>query len=177
MTAAPVKLTFDDHVPLQLVLGSVGEGTAADDLARTAGVAVHLRGNEVTLDGEADDVALVERLLRQMYSLAKGGTPLAPADLARGLDVLRRDPRADLRGVFEDVILTKSGSRRPIAPRSLAQKRYVDNLRRYDLTFGVGPAGTGKTYLAVAMGVRNLLDKRVRRIILARPAIEAGESL
>ncbi|MEZ4450030.1 MAG: PhoH family protein [Nannocystaceae bacterium] len=177
MTAQPVKLTFDDHVPLQLVLGSVGEGTAADELTRSTGVALHLRGNEVSLTGEAEEVALVERLLRQMYALAKAGTPLTPADLTRGLEVLRRDTRADLRSVFEDVILTKSGSRKPIAPRSLAQKRYVDNLRRFDLTFGVGPAGTGKTYLAVAVGVRMLLDKRVRRIILARPAIEAGESL
>jgi phosphate starvation-inducible PhoH-like protein len=177
LAAAPVKLTFDDHVPLQLVLGSVGEHTAADDIARSTGVALHLRGNEVILTGEAGEVALVERLLRQMYALAKGGTPLSPADLSRGLEVLRRNPGADLRGVFEDVILTKSGSRKPIAPRSLAQKRYVDGLRRHDLTFGVGPAGTGKTYLAVAMAIRHLLDKRVRRIILARPAIEAGESL
>ncbi|MEZ4384317.1 MAG: PhoH family protein [Nannocystaceae bacterium] len=177
MAAEPLKLTFDDHVPLQLVLGSVGEHSAAEDIARSTGVALHLRGNEVSLTGEPGEVALVERLLRQMYALAKGGTPLTPADLGRGLDVLRRNPSADLRGVFEDVILTKSGSRKPIAPRSLAQKRYVDGLRRHDLTFGVGPAGTGKTYLAVAMAIRHLLDKRVRRIILARPAIEAGESL
>ena len=177
MTAASVKLTFDDHVPLQRVLGSVGEGTASEDIARSTGVALHLRGSEVTLDGDADEVALVERLLRQMYALAKAGTPLSPADLSRGIDVLRRDPSAELRVVFEDVILAKTGTRRPIAPRSLAQKHYVDSIRRYDLSFGVGPAGTGKTYLAVAMGIRNLLDKRVRRIILARPAIEAGESL
>lgn len=177
MTAAPVKLTFDDHVPLQRVLGSVGEGTAAEDIARSTGVALHLRGCEVTLAGEASEVALVERLLRQMYALAKGGTPISPADLSRGLAVLRRDPSAELRAVFQDVILSKSGSRRPIAPRSLAQKRYVDCIRSYDLSFGVGPAGTGKTYLAVAMAIRSLLDKKVRRIILARPAIEAGESL
>ncbi len=173
----PVKLTFDDHVPLQLVLGSAGEESAADELARQTGVAIHVRGSEVTLEGEEEAVVVVERLLRQMVALAKAGTPVAPADLSRGLELLRRDPRAELRSVFEDVILTKSGSRRPIAPRSLAQKTYVESLRRHDLTFGVGPAGTGKTYLAVAMGVRMLLDKRVRRIILARPAIEAGENL
>jgi phosphate starvation-inducible PhoH-like protein len=172
-----VKLTFDDHVPLQLVLGSAGEGAVAEELCRGAGVGLHVRGSEVILEGEPDAVALIERLLRQMVALAKAGTPVSPADLARGLELLRRDPRAELRGVFEDVILTKSGSRRPIGPRSLAQKNYVESLRRCDLTFGVGPAGTGKTYLAVAMGVRMLLDKRVRRIILARPAIEAGESL
>ena len=75
----PVKLTFDDHVPLQLVLGSAGEESAADELARQTGVAIHVRGSEVTLEGEEEAVVVVERLLRQMVALAKAGTPVAPA--------------------------------------------------------------------------------------------------
>ncbi len=171
-----IKLSFEDQVPLQLVLGSVG-GQAMEDLQRSTGVTLHVRGGEVTIDGEDAAAALVERLLRQMVGMARSGTPIHAGDLSRALEVMRREPRIDLRSLFDDTIVGKTGSGRPIAPRSLAQKYYVDCLRRYDLNFGVGPAGTGKTYLAVAMGVRMLMDKRVRRIILTRPAIEAGENL
>lgn len=164
-------------MPLQLVLGSVG-GQAMEELQRAAGVTLHVRGGDVTIEGDDDAAAaLVERLLRQMVAMARTGTPIHPGDLPRAFEVLRGDPRTDLRQLFDDAIIARSGSGRPIAPRSMAQKHYVDCLRRFDLTFGVGPAGTGKTYLAVAMGIRMLLDKRVRRIILARPAIEAGENL
>ncbi len=179
--ANPIKLVFDDHVPLQLILGSPGKkskSVGVDALQRETGVRVHIRGCEVALEGDDEaELVLVERLLRQMYGLAQAGTPVRSNDLARGLDILRRDPRADLRAVFQDVVITTRGSKRPIVPRTFAQKNYVDCLRRFDLTFGVGPAGTGKTYLAVAMAVRQLLDKKVRRIILTRPAIEAGENL
>ena len=171
-----IKLSFEDQVPLQLVLGSVG-GQAMEELQRSTGVTLHVRGGEVTIDGEDAATSLVERLLRQMVGMARAGTPIHAGDLGRALEVMRREPRVDLRTLFDDTVVGKTGSGRPIAPRSLAQKYYVDCLRRYDLTFGVGPAGTGKTYLAVAMGMRMLLDKRVRRIILARPAIEAGENL
>ena len=148
-----------------------------EELQRTTGVTLHVRGGEVTIDGEDAAAAMVERLLRQMVGMARGGTPIHSGDLSRALEVMRREPRIDLRSLFDDTIVGKTGNGRPIAPRSLAQKYYVDCLRRYDLNFGVGPAGTGKTYLAVAMGVRMLMDKRVRRIILTRPAIEAGENL
>jgi len=171
-----IKLSFEDQVPLQLVLGSVG-GQAMEDLQRSTGVTLHVRGGEVTIDGDDAAASMVERLLRQMVGMARAGTPIHPGDLPRALEVLRREPRIDLRSLFDDNVVGRTGTGRPIAPRSLAQKYYVDCLRRHDLTFGVGPAGTGKTYLAVAMGVRMLMDKRVRRIILARPAIEAGESL
>jgi len=171
-----IRLSFEDQVPLQLVLGSVG-GQTMEELQRAAGVTLHVRGGDVTIEGDDGAAALVERLLRQMVAMARAGTPIHPGDLPRALEVMRNEPRVDLRSLFDDTIIPRSGSGRPIAPRSLAQKHYVDCLRRFDLTFGVGPAGTGKTYLAVAMGVRMLLDKRVRRIILARPAIEAGESL
>nr|WP_255216634.1 PhoH family protein [Pseudenhygromyxa sp. WMMC2535] len=148
----------------------------AVELERATGVSLHVRGSELTLEGDEDHFDLVQRLLEQMFRLARKGRPMIPSDVARGLEILREDPEAELDAVYEDVVITKS-SGKTIAPRSLAQKRYVEAMRRNHLVFGVGPAGTGKTFLAVAMAVRRLQDKQVRRIILSRPAIEAGENL
>ncbi|MBX7084165.1 MAG: PhoH family protein [Nannocystaceae bacterium] len=149
-------------------------GGQAQLLERETGVTVHVRGHEVTLEGDRD--GLVERLLRQLYALAQNGAPMDPADLTRALEVLRTNPKAELRELFEDTILERPDGK-AIVPRSLTQKRYVACMRRHTLTFGVGPAGTGKTFLAMAVAVRMLLEKQVRRIILSRPAIEAGERL
>ncbi len=177
MTTETRKLVFNDQRALQLVLGTPGESKrVVGELERSTGVALHVRGTEVTLDGDADNFDLVERLLKQMFQLARTGRPMLPTDVVRGVEILRQDPEAALTSVYDDVILTKS-SGKSIAPRSLAQKRYVDAMRRNNLVFGVGPAGTGKTFLAVAMAVRRLQDKQVRRIILSRPAVEAGENL
>jgi phosphate starvation-inducible PhoH-like protein len=174
--ADSVKLTFDDQKPLQLMLDAVGgQGGAPPWLEQKTGVSLHVRGNEVTLEG--DDDGLVERLIRQLYALARDGAPVEPADLGRAIDILRQNPRADLREVFEDTILERPSDGKAIVPRSLTQKRYVAAMKRSTLTFGVGPAGTGKTFLAMAVAVRMLLDKSIRRIILSRPAIEAGERL
>jgi phosphate starvation-inducible PhoH-like protein len=174
--AETIKLTFDDQGPLQLMLDAVGGQAGAPPwLEQKTGVAVHVRGNEVTLEGDED--GLVERLIRQLYALARDGAPVDPSDLGRALDILRGNPRADLREVFEDTILERPSDGKAIVPRSLAQKRYVQAMRRSVLTFGVGPAGTGKTFLAMAVAVRMLQDKSIRRVILSRPAIEAGERL
>jgi phosphate starvation-inducible PhoH-like protein len=168
---------FNDQRALQLVLGSPTESKrTVAELERSTGVALHLRGSEVTLAGDPDGFDLVTRLLEQMFRLARAGRPMLPTDVARGIEILRQDPEAELTGVYDDVIIAKSSGKN-IAPRSLAQKRYVDAMRRNNLVFGVGPAGTGKTFLAVAMAVRRLQDKQVRRIILSRPAVEAGENL
>lgn len=146
-------------------------------LEREAGVSLHVRGNEVTVEGDEDARALVEKLLRQLYGMAKAGKPVKSSDVTKALEVLRRDAGGDLRNVFEDVVLARGADGRAVSPRSLNQKHYVDCMRSHSLTFGVGPAGTGKTFLAVAIAVRMLLDERVRRIIISRPAIEAGEQL
>jgi phosphate starvation-inducible protein PhoH and related proteins len=170
------KLTFEERDPLQLMLGAVlGEAGAAGMLERETGTRLHVRGHEVMVDGPQAE--LVARLLRQLYALARAGNPVEPSDVGRALEVLRHDAEVELREVFEDVILVRPGDGRGIMPRSLNQKRYVASMRRHTLTFGVGPAGTGKTYLAVAAAARALGDKQVRRIILSRPAIEAGERL
>jgi len=137
---------------------------------------LHSRGNELTLMGNADAIAQARRLVEQLYRMARAGRPIGPEDVGRAAEVLRGDASANLQEVFSDTILVGSRAR-PIAPKGLAQKRYVDAIRERDIVFAIGPAGTGKTYLAMALALRELLEKRVKRIVLTRPAIEAGERL
>ncbi len=108
--------------------------------------------------------------------MARGGAAISPEDIGRAAIALRADAGVNLRDVFHDTILV-AGRARPIAPKGLAQKRYVDAIREHDIVFGIGPAGTGKTYLAMALAVRALMEKQVKRIVLTRPAVEAGERL
>ena len=138
--------------------------------------ALHTRGNEVTVVGEPHRVALCRSLLEQLYALAKRGQMLDSEDIVRAVGVLEADQHTTLREVFQDTVLLSSRSR-PVSPKGLAQKRYVDAIRQHDVVFGIGPAGTGKTYLAMATAVRALLDRQVKRIVLCRPAVEAGERL
>ena len=145
-------------------------------VARTLSIDCGVRGNTIRLAGDADAVAVAERFVAEAAELLRAGTPLEAADYARGIAALRDDPSLSLRDLYEDVVLI-SARRRPINAKGLAQKRYVQAIRSHDLTFGIGPAGTGKTYLAMAMAVHALLERRVKRIILARPAVEAGERL
>jgi phosphate starvation-inducible PhoH-like protein len=137
---------------------------------------LHSRGNELTLMGNADAIAAARRLVEQLYRMARSGRPIGPEDVGRAAEVLRGDSAANLQEVFSDTILVGSRAR-PIAPKGLAQKRYVDAIRERDIVFAIGPAGTGKTYLAMALALRELLEKRVKRIVLTRPALEAGERL
>ncbi len=171
--SAPTKLTFEDREPLQLMLQAVGRHKTT--LEERTGTVVHVRGNVVSVDGPQVD--LVSRLLKQLYALAQQGAPIDSADVLRALAVLEDDADAELGTVFDDTVVSKPVDGKAIVPRSLAQKRYVEYMRRHPLTFGVGPAGTGKTFLAMAMAVRALIDRQCRRIILSRPAMEAGEKL
>jgi len=168
------RVTLDDN---RVVLALYGERNGNLKLVeRETGTEVHARGNELTFVGAPDAVAVARRLVEQLYGMARGGTPISPEDIGRAAVALRADAGVDLRTVFNDTILV-AGRARPIAPKGLAQKRYVDAIRTHDLVFGVGPAGTGKTYLAMALAIRALLEKQVKRIILTRPAVEAGERL
>jgi phosphate starvation-inducible PhoH-like protein len=168
------RLALDDN---QVALLFYGERNANLKLiSETTGTTVHSRGNEVTVVGPPDAIELTRNLITQLYAMVQRGTPLHPQDIGRAASVLRADRNADLRAVFSDTILV-AGRARPIAPKGLAQKRYVDAIRNHDIVFGIGPAGTGKTYLAMALAVRALMEKQVKRIILTRPAVEAGERL
>jgi phosphate starvation-inducible PhoH-like protein len=145
-------------------------------IARALSIDCGVRGNTIRLAGDGDHVAVAERFFAEAAELLRGGTTLDAADYARGVQALRDDPTLTLKDLFEDVVMI-SARRRPINAKGLAQRRYIQAIRTHDLTFGIGPAGTGKTYLAMAMAVHALLDRRVKRIILARPAVEAGERL
>ena len=139
-------------------------------------VQVHVRGNEITLTGPADAVARARALVDELIALSRGGQGLDPADVVTSDRILRADtgdrPSDVLGG---EAILSSRG--RIIRPKTLGQKAYVDAIDENTITFGIGPAGTGKTYLAMAKAVQALQRKEVSRIILSRPAIEAGERL
>ncbi len=168
------KFTFEDPEALQALCGS--NNGRLKLIERTAGAQLFLRGNEITVEADDAVIVTVKSALEQLYAFALAGKPLGSEDVVRAVKMLQHDSTTMLGQVFGDTILTPRAGR-PIAPKGLAQKAYVDMVRNNDIVFGVGPAGTGKTYLAMAMAVRALLDKQVRRIILTRPAVEAGERL
>ncbi len=145
-------------------------------LEREASVTVGLRGNKILLEGDAENVALAERFLAETAALLRQGVNVQTNDIARALRVLRSEPHVQLRDMFDDAVPI-GGGRGAVGPRGLAQKRYVESIREHDLTFGIGPAGTGKTYLAMACAVAALQSHQVKRIVLTRPAVEAGEKL
>ncbi len=145
-------------------------------IEESAGVKCSLKGNTIELSGEDYDVELAEHALKDLYKLIKGGFPLYPDDVWYAVRMLAKDRNVNLEDVFKDSIYISS-TKKVIVPKSLQQKRYIDSMRVKDVLFGIGPAGTGKTYLALAMGVSHLLKKKVERIILTRPAVEAGEKL
>jgi phosphate starvation-inducible protein PhoH and related proteins len=168
------RLVLDDN---RFALSLFGERNAnLKRVERETGAQVHSRGNELSFAGSSEAVGTARRLVEQLYSMVRGGRHLEPEDVTRAAEVLRRDSAANLQEVFSDTILVGTRAK-PIAPKGLAQKQYVDAIRERDIVFGIGPAGTGKTYLAMALALRALLEKRVKRIVLTRPAVEAGERL
>jgi phosphate starvation-inducible PhoH-like protein len=134
------------------------------------------RGNEVRLVGEAEAVATARKVLEDLYALVRSGQPVQPREVRDAVRMVHRAPEVDLREVYEGV-LEFAGTRRRISAKTLSQRRYVELIRQNDLVLAVGPAGTGKTYLAMAMAVAALNRHEVTRVILARPAVEAGEKL
>ena len=140
-------------------------------------VQVHVDGeNNLTIDGEDTNVQLVERLVADYTQLRSEGVKLANGDLKSIIRIISEDASQSLRGVVSTSKNLQAGKRN-IAPKTLNQKLYLEAIEKVDMVFGIGPAGTGKTYLAVSMAVRALLDKKVNRIVLTRPAVEAGERL
>src|SRR5437667_3697929 len=140
------------------------------------GVHIGQRGNVFLSSGEPEKVVLAERLLAQLHELIQRKYPLGLEDVEQASKVMLADPAADLKDIFLDTIYVTNRNR-PVTPKGFNQKAYIDAIRKHDIVFGIGPAGTGKTYLAVAMAVHALKQEQVSRIILARPAVEAGEAL
>jgi phosphate starvation-inducible PhoH-like protein len=140
------------------------------------GVRIRTQGNELMVDGEPADVAKVERTVTQLSSLLREGYRVSNGDVKTAAQLMAQDDSVALRDYFLKGA-AKAAGRRQVAPKSLNQRRYLDAIEQHDIVFGVGPAGTGKTYLAMAQAVSFLLAKKVTRIILARPAVEAGEKL
>ena len=140
------------------------------------GVKISSRGNEIFVQGQAENVAPVEKLLDEMQHLIEQGYPLKRSDLSTSVRVLRDRPETNLVDFFTDDAL-QAAVRRVVTPRNVAQKLYLQAMQDFDITFAIGPAGTGKTFLAVAAAAAALSEKAIKRIVLCRPAVEAGERL
>jgi phosphate starvation-inducible PhoH-like protein len=178
-TAAPtstptVRSSID--VPPDLIVGLLG---SADEnlraLERTLAADLHARGNTVTLSGNPADVALAERVITELIALVAGGQALTPEVVRHSIAMLTGSTNESPAEVLSLDILSRRG--KTIRPKTLNQKRYVDAIDENTVVFAIGPAGTGKTYLAMAKAVNALQTKQVTRIILTRPAVEAGERL
>ena len=139
-------------------------------------VKLNLRGNQVMIEGDKLDVDLVDNLLGQFYELIRQGYPVYPSDIEYGIRLLQEDAHINLKDIFLDTVYIVS-KKRVITPKTRTQKEYIEAIRHYDIVFGIGPAGTGKTYLAMAMALSSLMRGNVIRITLVRPAVEAGEKL
>jgi phosphate starvation-inducible PhoH-like protein len=168
------KLTLPD---IDLAKQLFGEHNSnLKKIAETTGVTIHARGSTLFINGDRIASNLAQNIINQLYSLLKDKYPVYPDDIDYAARVLSGDDRINLKDIFLDTVYITS-KKQSITPKSLAQKKYIDAIRNYDMVFGIGPAGTGKTYLAMAMAVAALSQGEVNRIILTRPAVEAGEAL
>ncbi len=139
-------------------------------------VSIVSRGEHVRISGETVDVKLVEVILQSLLKIIKKGINISERDIVYAVDLAKKDKIEQLETLFEDEI-TKNAQGKPIRVKTIGQRDYIRAIKRNDLVFGIGPAGTGKTYLAVVMAVHALKKGQIKRIILTRPAVEAGESL
>jgi phosphate starvation-inducible PhoH-like protein len=145
-------------------------------LEKTFQISLSTRGNEFTLHGNQDDVAVVEHIIEELAALSTRGYFIGPQDIHAAIRIISQDRNARLLDVYLHSV--QVSSRKPsVNPKSLTQKHYIELMQKYDLVFAIGPAGTGKTYLAMAMAIASLQQKQCSRIILTRPAVEAGEKL
>ena len=168
------KVVFEDLHAANTLFGAQGENLKR--IAKTIGVRINAKANALTIQGDEIEVALSKRVLVDLYALLKKGYPLYPADIDYAIRIISNDRGINLEDIFLDTVYI-SARKRVITPKSIAQKRYIDAIRKFDLVIGIGPAGTGKTYLAMAMAVAFLMKQEVERIVLTRPAVEAGEKL
>jgi len=169
-----IRLTFPDNALAGQLFGEHNSHLKriADDLE----ISVSARGNTAFIGGDAVSAQLAENILNQLYDILQKGYPVYASDVDYAIRILSADSRARLKDIFLDTVFI-TATKKTVTPKSPAQKAYIDAMRRFDIVFGIGPAGTGKTYLAMAMAVAALSKGSVERIILTRPAVEAGEAL
>ena len=174
--AAPAEtISFTDNNILRNLFGE--QDCHLKLMEKLTGVKLTVRGNDILIAG--DDAVLVQlskQILIQLYGIIAKGYNVFAEDINYAYRMLAGNSEVDLEKIFLDTVFIAS-NKRVITPKSIAQKLYIDAMRKHDMVFGVGPAGTGKTYLAMAMAVSALMRKKVHRIVLARPAVEAGEKL
>ena len=169
--------TSIDFSEIELARQLFGEHNSnLQKIAKDTDVAINARGSTVFIDGDKIAADLAANILNQLYAILKEGFPIHPSDIDFAVRLLSGDDRINLKEIFLDRVYITS-KKSAVTPKSLAQKEYIDAIRKHDIVFGIGPAGTGKTYLAMAMAVSALSKGIVSRIILTRPAVEAGEAL
>lgn len=168
---AEAKLTIPPHVSMVDVTGHADEWLRIIEPRFACTISV--RGNEITLSGDEKEVAAAARLFEEMIYVLEKNATLSPEKIEVSIDMVRDNEKPSQ--IFSDVLLVHRGKK--IAPRTPGQKYYVDAIRKHTIVFGIGPAGTGKTYLAMALAAAGLANKQYGRIVLVRPAVEAGEKL
>ncbi len=169
-----IRLTFSDNDLAGQLFGEHNRNLQR--IADAIDVGIHARGTTVFIEGDPIASSLAENILNQLYDLLKGGYPVYSNDIDYAIRLLSQDHRTKLKDIFMDTVYIVS-KKKAITPKSRSQKEYIDAIRNFDIVFGIGPAGTGKTYLAMAMAVAALSKGTVSRIVLTRPAVEAGEAL
>ena len=170
----PMKKIAVPEEGLESLFGTYDENLK--QLESVFGVRIRTQGNELTVEGDPSGVARAERTLAQLAGLMREGYRIGNGDVKTAAQLIAANEQVDLRDYLGKTA-SKAAGRRQVAPKSPNQRRYLEAIEQNDIVFGVGPAGTGKTYLAMAQAVSFLLAKKVSRIILARPAVEAGEKL
>jgi len=171
---ATAQITLEDNSLAQSLYGEQGKHLKI--VNRSLGVKTQARGNQVTVEGPEAEVRLAQRVLLELYELLRSGYPVLAQDVQYTIRIIQDKENASVKDIFLDTVYISAMKRR-ISPKSLNQKRYIEAMRNHDIVFGVGPAGTGKTYLAMAMAVAALMNQEFIRIVLTRPAVEAGEKL
>jgi phosphate starvation-inducible PhoH-like protein len=174
MKTSPVVVTIEDEMSLPSLYGDMDKNLRL--IENTYGVVLNARGNRIQIEGEEKSVASAERLIKQLADMLSKGVISQKDDVNTAIHAFSADPSTALKDLFQKAIPVSS-RKRPVAPKNETQRKYIEAIRQHDIVFGIGPAGTGKTYLAMATAVSALLRREVSRIILVRPAVEAGEKL
>lgn len=169
-----IRLSFDSNSLFKSFLGEHNENLKC--IEKILDVKINVKGNRISIHGDYYDVKVAEKVILEIYSLLEAGYPIYPNDIDYAIRIVSDDNSVNLKDIFLDTVYISS-RKRIITPKSLCQKLYIDAIRKFDIVFGIGPAGTGKTYLAMGMAISLLMKKKVERIVLARPAVEAGEKL